>query len=270
MLTSGIGLHSGAPCLVRLHHEAGPVRFLRVREEIPAQLDYVVETTRSTTLARNGYRVATVEHLLAALRAMGWWQDVLIEVSADEMPILDGSAEPWVEAIAALGRPPVAPAGYLVTAPFSLEVAGAKMAVTPGSEELSAQINFAHAAIGEQAWQGGPEGYRELLSARTFGFLSELEKLREHGLATAASLDNAIVYGANGPLSPLRAPDEPVRHKALDALGDFYLLGRPLLGRLRIERGSHQAHVAFARALLSEALLLSLPPPPTGNPGDTF
>ena len=267
-MISGYGLHTGAPSWVHLHRAEGDVRFRRGKEEIPARLEFVTGTTRSTALGRGGYQVSTVEHLLAALHVRGWWRGLVIEVSADEVPILDGSAAPWLGLIDALGAPPPPPPGFVVSQAFSWQQGETVCRVVPGSPRLCAEIHFDHPAIGRQRWCGGPTEFASLLPARTFGFLSDLEKLRESGLATAASLENAIVYGDEGPLTALRAPDEPVRHKALDALGDFYLLGRPLLGGLEVVRGSHQAHVHFARTLLREAMLLSLLPSPAGEPGE--
>lgn len=267
-MISGYGLHTGAPSWVHLHRAEGGVRFRRGQQEIPVQLESVSDTRRSTTLARSGYQVTTVEHLLAALHVRGWWRGLIIEVSADEVPILDGSAAPWLALIDELGEPPAPPQGFSVGETFTLQQGDALCRVRPGPARLCAEIHFAHPAIGQQRWCGGPEDFENVLPARTFGFLSDLEKLRAHGLATAASLENAIVYGDDGPLSPLRFEDEPVRHKALDALGDFYLLGRPLLGELEVVRGSHQAHVHFARTLLREAMLLSLLPSSAGEPGE--
>jgi UDP-3-O-[3-hydroxymyristoyl] N-acetylglucosamine deacetylase len=121
--------------------------------------------------------------------------------------------------------------------------------------KLSVAVDYDHPAIGSQAWEGTPETYLELLSARTFGFLKEYEMLRKQGLASHVSLENAIVFDENGTLSPLRFPNEPVRHKALDVLGDFFLLGKPLLGSLSVARGSHAAHVTFMRQLLAHDIL---------------
>ncbi len=261
-MISGYGLHTGVPSWVRLHPAEGPVRFRRGQVEIPAQIGFVVDTLRSTTLGSGGYRVATVEHLLAALYVGGWWQGLVVEVSADELPILDGSAAPWLELVSSLGPPPAPLETLKVEAPFFFNYGESLLKARPGAFRLCAEIHFDHPAIGSQRWCGGRENCAELLPARTFGFLSDLEKLRAQGLATAASLENAIVYGGEGPLAALRFEDEPVRHKALDALGDLYLLGRPLLGEVDILRGSHSAHVAFVRALLEEAMLLSLLPSP--------
>ena len=252
-MISGVGLHSGAPCRVRFHPSEGGVRFRRGGREISARLESVTNTSRCTTLGEGSARVGTVEHLLAALYVRGWWRGLVIEASADELPILDGSAAPWLPLIDALGPPPPPPQGLEVKKPFSLslgEKGDAQFTLTPGPPCLSVRIHFAHPAVGRQHWRGTPKDYETLLPARTFGFLSEVEALRARGLATAAGLENAIVFGDEASLQPLRSPDEPVRHKALDWLGDAFLLGRPLLGSLAVVRGSHGAHVTFLRALM--------------------
>ena len=264
-MISGLGLHSGAPCRVRLHVAEGGVRFRRGGREVAAKLEHVTDTQRCTTLSEGSARVALVEHLLAALHVRGWWQGLVIEASADELPILDGSAAPWLPLIDELGPPPPPPQGLRVEKPFSFSLGETRFTITPGPTSLSASIHFPHPAVGRQHWRGAPETYDTLLSARTFGFLSELEALRARGLATAAGLENAIVFGDEASLQPLRSPDEPVRHKALDWLGDSFLLGRPLLGALEVVRGSHGAHIAFLRALTraSQASSTPLTPEPT-------
>lgn len=248
-MISGVGLHTGLTSQIRLHPDEGEVRFRRGKQEIPARLDYVINTRRATSLGTNDAQVVMVEHLLAALYAQGWWQNLVIEVSSDEIPILDGSALPWLEALSALGEPAEPPQALTVTAPFSYQQGKTRLAVTPGEPSLCNEIAFDHPAIGKQCWCGTPEHYSELLSARTFGFLEDVRALRAAGLATAAALENVIVFASEGALQALRYPDEPVRHKALDVLGDLFLLGAPLAGQLVVHRGSHDAHIAFARAL---------------------
>ena len=251
MVIKGLALHSGVSCCVQLFLEEGPVRFRRGNVLIPALVAHVTDTQRCTTLSHDGVSVGLVEHLLAALHIAGWWRNVVIEVSAAELPILDGSALPWMDAIDALGTPPAAPEALSITDDVCLRDGHSVMCVTPGSASLTAGISFTHPAIGEQQWSGTPESYAELLAARTFGFLHEVNYLRSKGLATAASLENAIVFDENAAMRPLRYPDEPVRHKALDALGDLFLLGRPLEGNLEVSRGSHRLHYDFMRKLLS-------------------
>ena len=249
MTVRGVGIHSGAPCTVHLLSAEGPIRFLRDGVEIPAALDAVASTQRCTSLAADGAHVAMVEHVLAALRIAGWWRGVVIEVSGPELPILDGSAEPWMEAIAALGVPPPAPAALEPEFPVVAEKGLASVRWEPGADQICCHIAFDHPAIGPQSWCGGPDSFGELLPARTFGFVHEAEKLRRDGLAQGASTENAIVFTHEGPMRPLRTPHEPVRHKALDLLGDLFLLQRPLAGRVTATRGSHALHIDFMRIL---------------------
>jgi UDP-3-O-[3-hydroxymyristoyl] N-acetylglucosamine deacetylase len=290
---SGHGLHTGVFSEVRLHRVEGGVRFLRNGTEIPALLESVIATPRCTILGKDNEKIALVEHLLAALHVLGWWEGVLLEVSGEEIPILDGSAQGWVEEVRSLGTPPPLRSHLEVVKGFGVQgsgfsqnpkpLSGSKSASTiqaetdriwnlktpnpepflsiePGATKLSVSVNYDHPAIGSQTWEGSPEKYPELLSARTFGFLKEYETLRSQGLASHVSLENAIVFHENGTLSPLRFSNEPVRHKALDVLGDFFLLGKPLLGSLSVARGSHHAHVTFMRQLLAHDILQEVEP----------
>lgn len=247
---AGRAVHSGLTCSVTLHRVAGPTRFRRGYVEVPADLAHVIGAERATSLGADGAKVHMVEHLLAALRVAGFFAGVLVEASADELPILDGSAAPWAAAVAELGEPPPAPAPLVMTAPVSVSVGGARGRVMPGRESLAYEIEFAHPAIGVQTWAGGPGAYGELLEARTFGFLSDREALLARGLALGADEEHVIVFAMDGPSRPLRHAQEPVRHKALDALGDLALLGRPLEGAVSIHRGSHALHHELARAAL--------------------
>lgn len=247
----GVALHSGANVTVDLFREDGPIRFRRRGVEIRACLSNVAGADRATTLAADGERVALVEHLLAALRVAGHHGGVLVEVDADELPILDGSAQPWYEAALALGAPEAAPEPLVVTKPLSVTRGASTATLTPGPEHLSCEIDFDHPAIGAQSWSGAPESYPDLLGARTFGFMNEVAELRRRGLVKGAALERAIVFADEGPLRPLRWVDEPVRHKALDTLGDLSLLGRPLVGSLRVVRGSHALHHLLMSSLLA-------------------
>jgi UDP-3-O-[3-hydroxymyristoyl] N-acetylglucosamine deacetylase len=268
VVVSGYGLHTGVFSEVRLHQTEGGVRFLRNGVQIPAGLESVIATPRCTILGKDSEKIALVEHLLAALHVLGWWSGVLIEVSNEEIPILDGSAQGWVEEVRSLGTPPVQKRAFRVIKEFGrgageqgipLSVPPAPLlpwlSVEPATTKLSVSVDYDHPAIGSQTWEGTPQSYSELLSARTFGFLNEYEILRKQGLASHVSLENAIVFDENGSLSPLRFNNEPVRHKALDVLGDFFLLGKPLLGKLSVARGSHAAHVTFMRQLLAHDIL---------------
>jgi len=249
-MISGYGLHSGADCQVWLHREPGGVRFKRGETIIPARVDAVVATPRCTVLGQAGVQVALVEHLLAALHARGWWSDVLIEVTGEEVPILDGSAAGWLEEIEMLGAAPEPPLGFTLSQTLVYEENGSRICAEPAAALLEVSVDYDHPLIGKQQWKGLPKDYENLLDARTFGFIAEVEALRARGLATRAGLENVIVFTDTGSLNPLRHANEPVRHKALDALGDFFLLEQPLHARLSITKGSHHAHVDFMKQLL--------------------
>ena len=238
---AGHGVHGGAPCTVRLHRYDGPLLLRRAGHTIAPRISAVVGARGATVLGADGVRVAMVEHLFAALHVRDVWSGVLIEVDGDELPILDGSAAPWDEALTALAPFPPAPEPSRLEAWVQRED-GASASLEAGPRGLDVRIAFDHPAVGEQAWHGGPEVWPELLPARTFGFARDAGALYAAGLAGGAKRENAIVFGDHAPLEPLRFPDEPVRHKALDALGDLYLLGRPFAGRLRVRRGGHDLH----------------------------
>lgn len=242
-----MGIHSGKTCRVRLHREEGPIRFRRGKAEIPALLSAVSSTDRCVVLAQGGAKVAVVEHLLAALNISGFWSGVVVEVEGEELPILDGSALPWQEEIAPLGEAPPAPLALIPQRGVTLE--GGLVEVAPGKPRLEVNVDYPHPAIGRQQWTGGPDLWPQLLDARTFGFLEEFETLRSLGLALGANTENAIVFDDSGPIEPLRHADEPVRHKALDLLGDLALLGRPLHAAVRVDCGSHRVHVDLMHQL---------------------
>ncbi|MDZ7704592.1 MAG: UDP-3-O-acyl-N-acetylglucosamine deacetylase [Trueperaceae bacterium] len=260
---AGTGLHSGVTSRVRLfrddshddsHDEdsGGMIRFRRAGCEVAAGLEHVVATPRCTVLGADGVRVALVEHLLAALQIAGWWRGLVIELDADEVPILDGSAAPWLAALAELGTPPAPPEPLTAQTSWGYRDGGSRVGLEPGPARLCAEIDFAHPSVGQQRWCGSPDRYADLAGARTFGFLAEVEQLRQQGLIAGAGLENAIVFDEVGPLAPLRCPDEPVRHKALDFLGDSFLFGRPIAGRISVVRGSHRLHIEALRRLRAD------------------
>ncbi len=248
---TGHGVHGGEPSRVTLHRREGPVEFRRNGVCIPAHASYVTGTRGATTLTKDGESVTMVEHLLAAFYVLGIWSDLLIEVEGNEIPILDGSAETWHQALRTLDAFPDAPEAFGGEGELTSEEGGYARLVV-GRTQLDIEIDFAHPAIGVQRWSGSPETWTEVLSARTFGFARDVEALRAAGLARGASAENAIVFFDDG-VPDMRFPDEPVRHKALDALGDMYLLGRPFAGRLEIVRGGHTLHHQFVTHLLAQA-----------------
>jgi len=285
---TGIGLHSGRP--VRLDLKPAPpehgIRFRRtdVGVEIPAQLDHLGRQDHATTLSRDGVSVETVEHLLSALYAMGV-DDALVEVDGPEVPVMDGSAAPFVILIHEAGlRPLKASRRYLkLLRPVEVVRGGKWARLSPADHfRVSYTIGFDHPLLRHQAasMRVSADTYAETIApARTFGFLREVEMLRRSGLALGGSLENAVVIGETGVLNQkLRFEDEFVRHKILDAIGDLSLLGHPVVGHLEASKAGHALHAALARAVLdapeSWALVtlpqlpvVSLPvPPPQRRP----
>ena len=260
---TGIGVHSGLSSTVRIHQDADPtqpIRFYRSGKFIPALVSHVVSTERTTTLgdtsdASTSHRVSLVEHILAALYITNRWSGLVIEVSQEELPILDGSAQPWYDLFATLNTPISATEYIVLSKPYTLDLNGGSMSIapTPQHRELKASIDFQHPAIGQQSWLGRPNEYIELLPARTFVLEEWLDDLHSKGLGLGIREENcAIIKDNNDPEKLYRFKNEAVMHKALDALGDLFLLGRPLEGNIEVSRGSHSLHVAFARLLHDE------------------
>jgi UDP-3-O-[3-hydroxymyristoyl] N-acetylglucosamine deacetylase len=257
---TGIGLHTGRPTKLRLRPApAGHgVRFRRVDVgvEIPASIENLAHLDHATTLQHRGVTVSTVEHLLSALSALGV-DDVLVDVDGPEVPILDGSAAPFVILIHEAGlRPlPVARQYLKILAPIEVVRGGKSVRLSPADQfRVSYTIGFDHPLLRHQATECRvtAESYvEEIAPARTFGFLRDVEMLRRAGLALGGSLDNAIVIGETGVLNnKLRFEDEFVRHKVLDAIGDLALLGHPVVGHLEAARAGHALHAALAQKLV--------------------
>jgi UDP-3-O-[3-hydroxymyristoyl] N-acetylglucosamine deacetylase / 3-hydroxyacyl-[acyl-carrier-protein] dehydratase len=262
----GVGLHHGAAATLRfLPAPPGTgVRFRRVdlagSPEIPATLEAVGATDRNTTLTAGGATVSTVEHLLAAVVACGI-DNLVIEIDGPEVPIGDGSFVPFFGRLRSAGvQQQDQPARVLelketvrATGPAGAEY----VAVPDGGYRVAATIEFSHPLIGRQfgAWSVSPEEFeRELAQARTFGFLKDAEALRERGLVKGVSLENAVILDDDGVASgALRWPDEFVRHKAGDIIGDLALLGRRLRAQVIATRPSHAGNIALARAIHESA-----------------
>lgn len=246
---TGIGIHSGEQATVTLHRTAEPLAFRVGSVTIPASYEHVSETRRATSLAADGAEVHMVEHLLAALAIRGYYHGVLIEVDGPEIPVLDGSARDWDALLTTFAAPPALPEPIVITEQHVLHDGSSRIAAGPGRGEWHVEIDFPHPAIGRQQWSGTRETFPEVLNARTFGFFDELETLQQHGLAHGASTDNVLVFTEDGTLNEPRSADEPVRHKALDFIGDLALLGRPVHGLGTVVRGSHALHHQFVRVL---------------------
>lgn len=252
---------TGAPAAATLRPApAGAGITFRVRGvTIPARLDAVVDQRLATTLGRDGVTVTLVEHCCAALYAAEV-DNAEVEVEGPELPVLDGSATGWLAALDEAGRVTLdrPQRRVVVRRPVRVELGDAWAVIEPAPGfELDIAVDFPHPAIGHQRWAGAATGagFRaELAWARTFGFLRDAEALRASGRARGASLENTVVYDEAGVLNPegLRAADEAVRHKALDAVGDLALLGARLVGRLRGWRAGHAVHHAALRALTED------------------
>jgi len=259
---SGVGLHTGQTATMRiLPAPAGKgIVFRRVdldNFELRADVGSVERVAYATTLMSRGVWISTVEHLLSALYALGI-DNAVIELDNFEVPILDGSALLFTQAIQQAGVARLqTPRTYVrIEKPFVLEENGKSIAIYPSdSLSLEYEIGFPHPLIGHQKLEVKitPENYCALIApARTFGFYHEVEALQAAGLVRGGSLENAIVLTENGILNEtsLRYPDEFVRHKILDLLGDFALMGQQVLGRLTANRAGHALHTRFVAALL--------------------
>ncbi len=251
-MISGYGVHSGSFSKVIFHAEDGPIRFFKNNTYIPAKIDSVIATPRCTVLGKNNEHIAVVEHLLAALHALNYWSGIVIEVQGDELPILDGSAKEWWQVLKEIKIPKNIPKALKLKKIIELKNNGTVIKASPAKQSLEVKVDYEHPAIGSQIWQGLQKDYKDLMPARTFGFLKEAEALKKAGLARRVSLENVIVFNDMGPIQKLRFKNEIARHKALDAIGDFYLLASPLEAKLEISRGSHESHIKFLKLLRQE------------------
>jgi UDP-3-O-[3-hydroxymyristoyl] N-acetylglucosamine deacetylase len=273
----GIGLHTGAHAVVEVAPapaDSGIAFVLRSAQDpgasvvVPAIAENVLDTSRATVIGRNGASVSTTEHLLSALFGMGV-TNAEIHVDGPEIPVGDGSAKGFVEAIDAAGivgqdRPR---ATLALDEPFVVAVADRMVALFPAPVFRVRFVADFPAPIGTQYFyeEIDASAYRrDVAGARTFGFLHEVEALRKRGLALGGSLENALVFAPDGPMQPLRWRDEAVRHKVLDLIGDFALLGAwPQCEVVAIKSG-HELHALATRAL--RARVPALPSPPSPSP----
>lgn len=259
---SGIGLHTGVEVNLTLKPAPENTGYIFVRTdldnfEIPASVEYISHCSYATTLVRKGVLLSTCEHLLSALRGAGI-DNCFIELDNIEIPIMDGSSENFLELIEKAGIfIQIAPRHFLkILEKVEIELGDRRMSIEPsGKFEIECAIDFPHPFINRQTFhfemKNGSFG-REIASARTFGFTNEIEMLRKANLALGGSLDNAIVLTPDGMLneSPLRFTDEFVRHKILDIIGDFALLGMPVLGKIKAEKSGHAVHAQLMSKLL--------------------
>jgi UDP-3-O-[3-hydroxymyristoyl] N-acetylglucosamine deacetylase len=260
---AGIGLHSGKKVTLSLKPapaDAG-IRFRRCDLgglEVPATVKHVGGINYATGLTRDAVRVDTVEHLLAALVSLGI-DNVVVELNSPEVPIMDGSASPFIDLIQQAGvRQLSAARQYLkILRPLSLSRGDKSIAIYPSDHfRVTYSIAFDHPLLQHQSMTlsiTDTSFVEQIAPARTFTFLKEVEMLRQQGLALGGSLENAIVVGDTGVLNgELRFADEFVRHKILDVIGDMALVGYPIVGHLVAHRGGHALHTAFAAHVLED------------------
>jgi UDP-3-O-[3-hydroxymyristoyl] N-acetylglucosamine deacetylase len=263
---TGVGIHSGQRVTVEVRPAAAGagIIFLRTDETVrdplvPARAEAVADTRLGTTIANlDGVGVATVEHLMAALAGLEI-DNAVVAIDGPEAPIMDGSAAPFVRVLEAAGRRSQASRRQVIEILEIVEVTdGDKYArlLPADGFEMAFEIAFDDAAIGRQSLDlrlDGAAFRRELADCRTFGFRDDVDALRAAGLARGGSLDNVVVIDGGAVLNAegLRRPDEFVRHKMLDAIGDLYLLGAPIVGRYEGRYSGHALNNALARALLA-------------------
>ena len=248
----GVGVHTGEQCAATVLPGASGLQVLCSNRLYPICSAEVVDVTRCTGLRLGDRSILTVEHLLSALNGLGI-TDAVLEVDGPEVPILDGSALPFAEALQGVGRQRLGPTALSEVDAVEVTMGESCVRVTRGTGCLEVSIAYEHAAIGRQRLSIAltPNAYlAELAPARTFGLLEDAERLRAMGLALGASLDNTLVFSSEGPLAPPRFPDEPVRHKALDIIGDLALSGLSIYDlTVRAERPGHAINVEAARRL---------------------
>lgn len=263
---SGVGLHSGAPVTMRvLPAPAGSgILFRRVDLDnfiIEANGRNVAKVSYATSLMKKGVLISTTEHLLSAFVGLGV-DNAIVELDNLELPILDGSSLPIAEKILEAGLRRQRRKRHYLRIIREVEVRdGAKfIAVYPSDGfSVSYTIDFPHPLIGRETFEvalGNGAYLREIAAARTFGFLHEASMLRNMGLIRGASEENAIVLTKDGVKNgPLRFPDEFVRHKVLDLIGDLALIGHHVLGRVEADRAGHAMHTALVSRLLRDPSL---------------
>jgi len=253
---AGVGVHTGAQARIEIAPAppgSGIVFLLNGSVRVPATAEYVTETARATVIGRDGATVSTIEHLMAGLFAMGV-DNATIAVDGPEIPVMDGSAQAFAQAIAQSG---VLAQGevrkrLVVTEPRFFRDGDRMLIVLPASRlRVQFLADFAP-PVGTQFFSSEitPDVFlKELAGARTFAFLHEVEALRKRGLAQGGTLENAVVFGPEGPLTPLRWSDEVVRHKVLDLLGDLSLIGAYPQCEVIAVKSGHRLHCIATQEL---------------------
>ena len=271
---NGIGLHSGQPIELKLlpAPEGSGIVFIRKdlgKKRIPADAAHVVSTQLSTTIGAEGVTVQTIEHLMAAVSALEI-DHLTVEIDGPEVPVLDGSAAPFVALLLEAGvvNQEKNKSYIEFLKPVTVSEKGKYVTIRPGSSfDISYEIQFDHPLISNQSYfyrHSRRAFTEEIAPARTFGFLKDVERLKAQGLAQGGSLENAIVIGENQILNKqgLRFSDEFVRHKILDLIGDFSLLGMPVLGHVQALCSGHMLHSKLIQEVLANKKAWRIVTPP--------
>jgi UDP-3-O-[3-hydroxymyristoyl] N-acetylglucosamine deacetylase len=261
---TGIGLHSGEK--VRLTVKPAPpdsgIRFIRKdlthNRAIKAHFDNVVDTQLSTTVGSNGTKVSTIEHLMAAFFGLGI-DNARVELDGPEVPIMDGSAAPFVFLLKSIGiKEQKKPKNFIILKrTLRVQDGDKSISIHPSKElKITYTIDFQHPLLKNQKYElhfSGKDFITEISRARTFGFLNDVQALRDAGLGLGGSLDNAIIVDDFRILNEdgLRYRDEFVRHKILDFLGDIAILGAPIIGHFVVERSGHTLNQAILKKLIA-------------------
>lgn len=261
---TGIGLHTGSRITLKLRPAAANTGIVFHRSDgdrtvaIKACAENVIDTRMATVLGVDGLSVSTVEHFMAALAAFGI-DNLHVDIDGPEVPVLDGSAAPFMREIQHVGYKSLNTSRRFVAIRKPLEIIEGekRINIIPSRFfRITFDIAFDHPAISVQqhSMKFTTEAFlKDIASARTFGFLEEVEYLKANGLARGGSLENAVVIDKQGVMNPegLRYPDEFVRHKILDAFGDFSLLGAPMLGHIRAFKAGHDLNAKMVRKILA-------------------
>lgn len=262
---SGIGVHSGKT--VNITIKPAPVnhgiKFTRIdlpdQPSIPANFNMVVDTSLATVIGHEGFIVSTIEHLMASLAGLSI-DNALVEIDSYEVPIMDGSAGPFTELIQKAGIKNQSSPRYffIVKEPVKLEEDGKSVCIYPASSfKITYTIVYDHPLIKTQTYSidiNEQSFIQEIARARTFGFLHEYEYMKQYGLAAGCSLDNVVVIDKENVINEngLRFKDEFVRHKILDCIGDFSLLGMPVLGHIILHKAGHAFNHAFLEKFFTQ------------------
>jgi UDP-3-O-[3-hydroxymyristoyl] N-acetylglucosamine deacetylase len=260
---TGIGLHTGEKVKINLRPAPADsgIKFIRTdlkgRPEVEVRFDNVFDTTLATTIGTNGCKVSTIEHLMAAFFGLGI-DNAVVELDGPEVPIMDGSAAPFVFLIKSGDvREQKSPKQFIVIKkPFKVDDGNRSVCIYPSKElKITYMIDFQHPLLRNQEYElnfSGRDFVREISTARTFGFMKDVETLKKNGFARGGSLDNAVVIDDFRIINEdgLRFDDEFVRHKILDFIGDISIVGSPIIGHFVVKKSGHFLNQHMLRKLM--------------------